>query len=80
MPQRALARQAGLKDVKTEVSAISTPHEFFLRVMAGALASAAENGSVSRAEVDEWLEEQAQLNQSGDFFQMWFYVLACGTV
>lgn len=76
----ALARQAGLKDVKTEVSAISTPHEFFLRVMAGALASAAEKGSVSRAEVDEWLEEQAQLNESGDFFQMWFYVLACGTV
>jgi hypothetical protein len=69
-----------LKDVKTEISAISTPHEFFLRVMAGALASAVEEGSVSRPEVDEWLEEQALLNESGDFFQMWFYVMACGTV
>jgi ubiquinone/menaquinone biosynthesis C-methylase UbiE len=76
----ALARQAGLKDVKTEISAISTPHEFFLRVMTGALASAVEKGSVARPEVDEWLEEQALLEESGDFFQMWFYVLACGTV
>jgi len=76
----ALARQAGLKDVKAEISAISTPHEFFLRVMAGALASAVEKGSASRAEVDEWLEEQALLNERGDFLQMWFYVMACGTV
>jgi len=76
----ALARQAGLKDVKTEVSAISTPHEFFLRVIAGALANAVDKGSASRAEVDEWLEEQALLNERGDFLQMWFYVLTCGTV
>jgi len=76
----ALARQAGLKDVKTEISAISTPHEFFLRVMTGALASAVEKGSVARPEVDEWLEEQALLKESGDFFQMWFYVMAFGTV
>jgi ubiquinone/menaquinone biosynthesis C-methylase UbiE len=76
----ALARQAGLKDVKTEVSAISTPYEFFLRVMAGTLTSAAEQGIVSRAEVDEWLQEQALLKESGDFFQLWFMVVVCGTV
>jgi len=76
----ALARQAGLKDVKVEVSAISTPHEFFLRVMAGAVAGAVEKGMASRAEVGEWLEEQAALNESGDFLQLWFYVMASGTV
>jgi ubiquinone/menaquinone biosynthesis C-methylase UbiE len=76
----ALARQAGLKGVKTEVSAIATPHEFFLRVMAGSLASAVEKGNIARAEVDEWLVEQALLNESGDFFQIWFFVMACGTV
>jgi ubiquinone/menaquinone biosynthesis C-methylase UbiE len=76
----ALARQAGLREVKAEVSAISTPHEFFLRVMAGTLTSAAEKGIVSRAEVDEWLEEQALLDGSGNFFQIWFMVTASGTV
>jgi hypothetical protein len=76
----ALARQAGLQDVKTEVSAISTPYEFFLRVMAGTLISAAEQGIVSRAEADEWLQEQALLKETGDFFQLWFMVVAYGTV
>src|SRR4029077_17352464 len=57
----ALAKRAGLKDTKTETFAISTPYEFFLKVMAGSLAKAAEAGTVARAEVDEWLEEQASL-------------------
>ena len=76
----ALARQASLKNVKVEMSAISTPYEFFLRVMAGAALSAAEKGIASRAEVEEWLEEQATLQQTGDFLQLWFYVIASGTV
>ena len=76
----ALARQAGLKGVKTEVNAISTPYEFFLRAMAATLIGAAEQGAVSRAEVDEWLQEQALLKESGDFFQLWFMVVANGTV
>jgi ubiquinone/menaquinone biosynthesis C-methylase UbiE len=76
----ALAKKAGLKNVKTETFAIASPHEFFVRVMAGSLMKAAEDGIVPRAEVDEWLEEQALLHASGDFFQMWFFVLVNGTV
>jgi SAM-dependent methyltransferase len=76
----ALAREAGLKDLKTEVYAASTPHEFFLRSMAGSLSKAAEAGTVPRAEVEECLAEQAALHASGDFFQMWFFVHVTGTV
>jgi ubiquinone/menaquinone biosynthesis C-methylase UbiE len=76
----ALAKKAGLKSLKTEVFAISSPHEFFLKVMASSLAKAAEDGMVPRAEVEEWLEEQASLEASGEFFQMWFFVMVIGTV
>ena len=76
----ALAKQAGLKELKIETSSIATPYEFFLRVMAGTLAKAAEAGTVPQGEVDEWLGEQASLNASGDFFQAWLFVLVCGTV
>jgi len=75
-----LARQAGLKDVKAETFAISTPHEFFLKVMAGSLAGVVEKGIVPAAEVGEWLEEQAGLEAQGDFFQAWLFVLVSGTV
>jgi hypothetical protein len=44
------------------------------------LRKAAEDGIVPRAEVEEWLEEQELLQASGDFFQMWFFVMAIGTV
>jgi hypothetical protein len=40
----------------------------------------AEDGIVPRPELDEWMEEQALLHASGDFFQMWFFVLVNGTV
>ena len=76
----ALARRAGLKNVTAETFAISSPHEFFVRVMAGSLMKAAEDGIVPRAEVEEWLKEQELLHASGDFFQMWFFVMANGTV
>lgn len=76
----ALAKQAGLKALQSETFAMPTPHEFFLRVMAGSLAKAAETGTVARAEVDEWLDEQASLAASGDFFQAWLFVLVTGTV
>jgi hypothetical protein len=48
--------------------------------MTGTLASAVEKGSVSRPEVEEWLEEQALLKERGDFFPMWFCMMVCGTV
>ena len=76
----ALARQAGLKDVKTETFAVTTPHEFFVHAMAGSLFKAAEDGAVPRSEVDEWLGEQSSFHASGDFFQMWFLVFVQGTV
>jgi len=76
----ALARQAGLKELRTEVFSLSTPYEFLARVMAGALSKAVEDGVVPRTEVDEWLEEQGSLHARGDFFQMWLFVLVSGTV
>jgi SAM-dependent methyltransferase len=76
----ALARQAGLSDLKTELFAMSTPHQFFLRALGGSLIKAAEDGIVPRAEVEECLAEQATLQASGDFFQMWFFVQVTGTV
>ena len=76
----ALARQAGLKDLKAETFAISTPHEFFMKVMAGSLAGAVEKGIVPAAEVEEWLDEQAELQAHGDFFQAWLYMMVSGTI
>jgi ubiquinone/menaquinone biosynthesis C-methylase UbiE len=76
----ALAREAGLKDIRIETFAASTPHEFFLRAMAGSLSRAAEDGIVPRSEVEECLAEQASLHASGDFFQMWSFVVVTGTV
>jgi ubiquinone/menaquinone biosynthesis C-methylase UbiE len=76
----ALARRAGLRDIKIETFGTFTPYEFLGRVMSGALIKAAEDGLVARAEVDEWLAEQAELNARGDFFQAWIFVLVCGRV
>lgn len=75
-----LAKRADLRDLKTETFALATPHEFLGRAMAGSLFRAAENGIVSRSEVDDWLFEQASLQASGDFFQVWLFVLVSGTV
>ena len=76
----ALAKRAGLRDIKTETFSRTTPYEFLTRAVTGALAKAAEDGIVSRAEVDEWLREQAALQASGDFFQAWLFVLVSGAV
>ena len=76
----ALGKQAGLKDLHIETFAISSPYEFMVRIMADSLAKAAETGIITRAEVDEWLGEQATLHASGDFFQAWLFVLVTGTV
>jgi ubiquinone/menaquinone biosynthesis C-methylase UbiE len=76
----ALAKHAGLRDVTRETFSANTPHEFLTRAMTGALAKAALDGIVSRAEVDEWLGEQAALEASGDFFHAWLFVLVSGAV
>ena len=75
-----LARKAGLRDLQIDTFMSSFPHEFMLSAMSGALYKAAEAGVVPRAEVDEWLAEQAALKASGDFFQMWPLVMVIGTV
>jgi ubiquinone/menaquinone biosynthesis C-methylase UbiE len=76
----ALARKSGLKDLRVELFGLQTPHEFFLKVMAGSLKNAVEQGTAPAAEVEEFLEEQASLEASGDFFQAWYFVLVSGTV
>jgi ubiquinone/menaquinone biosynthesis C-methylase UbiE len=76
----SLARQAGLTNVTTETLSLATPYEFFARIMPGSLYSAAERGLVAREEVEEWLNDLAQLNARGDFFQMWHFALVSGTV
>lgn len=76
----ALARAAGLKDIVIETFAVTSPHEFMLRAIGGALTKAAEDGIVPRGEVEEWLGEQASLQASGDFLQIWLLVLVSGTV
>jgi len=76
----ALIRKAGLRDIKVETLGLGTPHEFFMRVMGGALEKAVKQGIVSGNEVEEWLEDQAALAASGDFFQAWHYVVVSGTV
>jgi ubiquinone/menaquinone biosynthesis C-methylase UbiE len=76
----SLARKAGLRDISAEAFAMTFPHEFLTRALAGSLYKAAENGIVPRAEVDDWLGEQAALHASGDFFQMYFLVLVTGSV
>ena len=76
----ALARKAGLKDLQVEVLGLQTPYEFFLKVMAGSLRNAADQGTAPAAEVEEFLEEQASFEASGDFFQAWYFVLVSGTL
>ena len=76
----ALAKQAGLRNIETEIFAISTPHDFFLRAMASSLLKAAEDGIVPRSEVEECLGEQASLHAKGDFFQAWLFVVLSGVV
>jgi ubiquinone/menaquinone biosynthesis C-methylase UbiE len=76
----ALTRQAGLKNIQIEIFGVSSPHEFFLLAMAAALSKAADSGAVPRSEVDECLAEQESLNASGNFFQMWSFVVVTATV
>jgi ubiquinone/menaquinone biosynthesis C-methylase UbiE len=76
----ALARQAGLKNIQVDTFGVSTPHEFFLLAMAAALTKAANSASVPRAEVDEFLAHQASLHATGDFFQLWSFIVVSATV
>lgn len=76
----SLAKRAGLKDITVETLALTTPYEFLKLAMPDSLHKSAEQGLLSRHEVDEFLADQAELHASGDFFQMWFFALVSGTV
>jgi ubiquinone/menaquinone biosynthesis C-methylase UbiE len=76
----ALAKQAGLSNIEIEIFAVTSPYEFLVRVMTDSLNKAAESGLTTRAEVAEWMGEQATVHASGGFFQLWFFVLVTGTV
>lgn len=46
----------------------------------GHAGKAAEQGTATREEVEEFLQEQAVMEARGDFFQAWFWVMVSGTV
>jgi ubiquinone/menaquinone biosynthesis C-methylase UbiE len=75
-----LLKQAGLREATTDVFAISAPHEVLTRAFTATLMKAAESGELSRADVDDWLGEQAALHASGDFFCTWLMTRCSGTV
>lgn len=76
----ALMRAAGLEDVTIDLMAVPTPFEFCLHAMQGTLRAAAEAGKVTHAEVEEWYRGLAELEEAGDFFQLWLFVIVGGTV
>src|SRR5215831_13491628 len=76
----ALARAAALKDLRIQMFGLHTSYEFFQKVMAGTLEKAAEQGTATREEVGEFLQEQAAMEARGDFFQAWYWVMVSGTV
>jgi ubiquinone/menaquinone biosynthesis C-methylase UbiE len=75
-----LVRQAGLRDLRTHVYAVSAPHEILTSAFTSTLTNAVESGEISRAEVDDWLGEQSALHASGDFFCSWLMACCSGTV
>jgi hypothetical protein len=76
----ALIRKAGLREIAVDQFAVSTPYEFCLHFSRGALSAAVELGKVTVDETDEWYRDLAELEASGEFLQLWFFVVASGTV
>jgi ubiquinone/menaquinone biosynthesis C-methylase UbiE len=76
----ALVKQAGLHELSIDAYAVTTPYEFLIHGMSGALTKAVDDGGIGRAEVDEWLAEQGNLHATGDFFQTWLFVRCSGVV
>jgi SAM-dependent methyltransferase len=75
-----LLRAAGLEDVTVDLMAVPTPYEFCLYITRGTLQAAAEAGKVPMAEVEEWYRDLAEQHEAGSFLQLWFFVIAGGTV
>ena len=64
----ALARLVGLDDIQVEPLTARTPYRFMVHAMEGVLRQAVERGVIGKAEFDEWWDEQARLQENGDFF------------
>jgi hypothetical protein len=76
----AILRNAGLSDITVDQFAVATPYEFCLHFSRGALSAAVEAGKVTVDETEEWHRGLAELEASEDFLQLWFFVVAGGTV
>jgi ubiquinone/menaquinone biosynthesis C-methylase UbiE len=76
----ALARLAGLDKMQAETFAVRVPYQFMAHAIGGVLQQAVQRGVVDKAEFDEWWDEQARLQESGDFFFAWMAVRIFGTV
>jgi ubiquinone/menaquinone biosynthesis C-methylase UbiE len=73
-------RAAGLTDITVDQFAVPTPYEFCLHFSKGALRAAAEAGKITVSEIEEWYRGLAELKASGNFYQLWFFVVVGGTV
>jgi ubiquinone/menaquinone biosynthesis C-methylase UbiE len=76
----ALMRSAGFENVTADYFALKTTFEFCLIAMRGTLLAAADAGRTTVGEVDGWFQGLSELNDAGDFLQLWFFVIASGTV
>jgi ubiquinone/menaquinone biosynthesis C-methylase UbiE len=75
-----LLQHCGLKDVTVEVMALQSTHEFCVHATQGAVRAAVADGKLTQAEADEWYRGLAELEMAGEFMQLWFFVIAGGTV
>jgi ubiquinone/menaquinone biosynthesis C-methylase UbiE len=76
----ALMRAAGLDDVTVEFAVLTVPFEFCVTAMQGTLLAAADAGKTTRDEVGQWFQGLSDLNDAGDFLQLWFFAIVGGTV
>jgi len=75
-----LLQHCGLADVKVEITALQSTHEFCVHATQGAVRAAVTDGKLTQAEADEWYRGLAELEMAGEFMQLWFFVIASGTV
>ena len=69
-----------MSDVTFEAVAVSSPYEFCVHFARGPLRAAVEAGKASAAEAERWFRGLEHLQAAGDFLQLWFFVIASGTV
>ena len=75
-----LLKRSELKDVTADAAALLSPHEFCVHATQGAVRAAVAEGKLTQAEADEWYRGLAEKEMAGEFMQLWFFVIAAGTV